>query len=173
MQVTKEEVLQEFQTSGFSPVVRRLVECLRPEIGRWALFDLYDHPVPTYSKGGLCIVGDAGHAATPHLGIGASVGLCDAAVLTELLAYDRVQDRAGIEAALKAYSQVRLPRGHEVVKLSRENGSALMFQDAKLGKDLEQIRDGYIARQTKIKGDDLEQDASEGKRLIDEMLSEL
>lgn len=167
MQVSKEEVLREFQTSGFSPVVQRLIECLRPEIGRWALFDLCDHPVPTCSKGRLYIVGDTGHAARPHLGIGASVGLCDAAVLAELLAYDRVQDRAGIGAALAAYSQMRLTQGHEVVKLSRENGSALMLQDPKFGNDLARIRDEYIARQTKIKEDNLEHGVAGGKKVID------
>ena len=33
---------------------------------KWALFNHL--PAPTYAKGNLCILGDAAHATTPHLG---------------------------------------------------------------------------------------------------------
>jgi 2-polyprenyl-6-methoxyphenol hydroxylase-like FAD-dependent oxidoreductase len=33
---------------------------------KWALFNHL--PAPTYTKGSLCILGDAAHATTPHLG---------------------------------------------------------------------------------------------------------
>ncbi|KAI8183532.1 FAD-dependent monooxygenase azaH [Colletotrichum sp. SAR 10_86] len=47
----------------------------------WGLFDLGDHPVPTFSRGRICLIGDAAHASTPHQGAGAGLCIEDAATL--------------------------------------------------------------------------------------------
>lgn len=172
VQATKDEVLKEFRDAKWSPVICRLVQCLHPQIGRWALFDLYDHPPPFYSKGRICVVGDAAHATTPHLGIGASVSLCDAAVLADLLAFEQVQDNKGLEAALVAYNKVRLAQGHELVQLSRRNGSALVFKDPDIGTDLTKLRDQFLSWGEKIKNDDIEQGVVAGRSVVEQYLVE-
>lgn len=172
VQATKDEVLNEFREAKWSPVICRLVECLHPQIGRWALFDLYENPPPSYSKGRICIVGDAAHATTPHLGIGASVSLCDAAVLADLLAFEQVQDNKGLETALVAYNEVRLAQGHELVQLSRKNGSALVFKDPNIGADLTKLRNQFLSWTEKVKSDDIEQGVVAGQALIGKYLSE-
>lgn len=168
--VKKEDVRREFQ--GWNPEVLRLVECLQPEIDQWALFDQYDHPLPTYTKGRICVVGDAAHATTPHLGIGASAAMYDAAILSELLAYVHTRDPASVTAALAAYSKVSLPRGHQLVRLSREMGGTTMYGDPVIGNDLAKIRDRILEWTAKVKEDDLSQDIEEAKAEIDKQLAQ-
>lgn len=56
------------------------------ELDKWAIFDIYGHPAPTFVRSQLCLAGDAAHAAAPHHGAGAGYGVEDSLVLAELLA---------------------------------------------------------------------------------------
>ncbi|RYP37153.1 hypothetical protein DL766_001622 [Monosporascus sp. MC13-8B] len=130
---TREELEVAFEEWG--PTVRNLV-CLLPEkMQKWAIFDAYDYPVPTYVSGRVCIAGDAAHASSPHHGAGAGIGVEDALALCALV--DMVattlaqtgnpagfqQGRAAtdlIVAALRVYDNVRRPRSQWLVESSRE-----------------------------------------------------
>jgi salicylate hydroxylase len=57
------------------PNVLALVGLLPDSLLRWALFDQYEYPVPSYHKGRVCIAGDAAHASSPHHGAGACLGV--------------------------------------------------------------------------------------------------
>ena len=52
---------------------------------QWGLFDLADHPLPTFYSGRILVIGDAAHASTPHHGSGAGFCMEDVAVLSSLL----------------------------------------------------------------------------------------
>ncbi|UQC78867.1 salicylate 1-monooxygenase SalA, partial [Colletotrichum lupini] len=82
-QTTRKEVADVFQDWG--PTVKSLIDLLPDEITKWAIFDTYDYPAPTYVKGRLCLAGDAAHASTPHHGAGAGMGVEDALALATLL----------------------------------------------------------------------------------------
>ncbi|RYP36924.1 hypothetical protein DL767_003172 [Monosporascus sp. MG133] len=130
---TREELEVAFEEWG--PTVRNLVNLLPEKMQKWAIFDAYDYPVPTYVSGRVCIAGDAAHASSPHHGAGAGIGVEDALALCTLL--DMVvttlaqpgnpagfqQGRAAtdlIVAALQVYDSVRRPRSQWLVESSRE-----------------------------------------------------
>lgn len=118
---SREEVTEAF--SNWNPAVCALLRLLPDELTKWAIFDMYDHPAPSYSQGRVCLAGDAAHASSPHHGAGAGFGVEDALALATVL--DKVQ-KSGVEkgralqAALKAYSSVRLERSQWLVQSSRE-----------------------------------------------------
>ncbi len=43
---------------------------LTVDVFNWAIFDLGDHPVPSFHKGRICISGDAAHDTSPRQGAG-------------------------------------------------------------------------------------------------------
>ncbi|KAF5560694.1 salicylate 1-monooxygenase [Fusarium napiforme] len=132
---TKEDLLHDFE--GFRPSVLNILDNTE-RLDRWAIFDLGGNPVPTFVKGRVCIIGDAAHASSPHHGAGA--GLCteDAAVLASMLARDRVQVGADIEAAFTAFDKSRRQRCQWVVQKSRRAGQ-LFERQTELGSDFGQV----------------------------------
>ncbi|EXF84394.1 salicylate 1-monooxygenase SalA [Colletotrichum fioriniae PJ7] len=126
---TRKEVADVFQDWG--PTVKSLIDLLPDEVTKWAIFDTYDHPAPTYVKERLCLAGDAAHASTPHHGAGAGMGVEDALALATLLEkgtkilqglprLTQHDKSALLEAMFRAYDIVRPPRGKWLVKSSRE-----------------------------------------------------
>lgn len=117
--------------AGWCPQLANFAK-LYPEEGlvKWGLFDMDQNPPPTYARGRACIVGDAAHASTPFLGVGACTGVEDALVLCALL--DKAHKTPGgdgsssrkdaLTQALQAYSRARLERGRWVHHTSREIG---------------------------------------------------
>ncbi|KAM5344927.1 hypothetical protein ACJ41O_010789 [Fusarium nematophilum] len=82
----------------------------------WAIFDLADNPLPTYTKDCVCLVGDAAHATSPHHGSGAGFCVEDAAVLAHILSDEKVTSRADIKYALEVYNLMRRERGNWLVQ---------------------------------------------------------
>lgn len=80
----------------------------------------------TYSRGNICIMGDAAHAMTPWQGSGASTSIEDALILETLLG--KVSHPAQISAAFKAYDEVRRPRTQRIVESSREVGKSKIIK---------------------------------------------
>ncbi len=62
------------------------MDLLPDEMDKWAVFDMKNHPAPSYSAGKVCLAGDAAHAVAPHLGSEAGLGIEDALALSTLLA---------------------------------------------------------------------------------------
>lgn len=124
---------------GWGPHMRELVSLLPEQISKYAIFDMYEHPAPTYAAGRVCLAGDAAHASSPFHGSGTTMGVEDALVLTDLLA--RVNETGKEErsrllvAALGAYSGVRMARSQWVVQNSREMGEMFEFRYAPAGRD--------------------------------------
>jgi 2-polyprenyl-6-methoxyphenol hydroxylase-like FAD-dependent oxidoreductase len=82
-------------------------------------YPIYDMPeLPTWHRGDVVLVGDAGHAVGPHAGQGASMAIEDALVLAACL--KRVERPA---MAFRRYEALRRDRVREVVKLTARNGS--------------------------------------------------
>ncbi|ORY45472.1 FAD/NAD(P)-binding domain-containing protein [Rhizoclosmatium globosum] len=73
---------------------------------------------PTYHKGKVMLIGDAAHGMVPNAGIGLLTGIEDVGVIREL--FSRFQDPQDISKVFTLYSQLRVPRGHDASKRSRE-----------------------------------------------------
>jgi salicylate hydroxylase len=148
---TKSEAMDAFATSG--PTVQTILSLLPEELDKWAIFDMYHHPVPSFAQGRACLAGDAAHASSPHHGAGAGCGIEDSLALAELLAkvnndrLDGTDRRAGlIQDALTVYNQARYERAQWLVQSSRIVGNMYEWQDPDVGNDPEKFVSDFAAR---------------------------
>ncbi|KAL2873683.1 hypothetical protein SGCOL_011166 [Colletotrichum sp. CLE4] len=153
---------------AFSPRMQKAIQLLKV-LDRWALFDLGDHPVPTFAKGRICLLGDAAHASTPHQGAGAGICIEDAAVMASLLADEKVRDSAGVEAAFAAFDASRRERGQWLIRESRRAGELYDLR-TEHGRDFDKLREEVYSQAEELWNFDLEgniRDALEdmGRRL--------
>jgi 2-polyprenyl-6-methoxyphenol hydroxylase-like FAD-dependent oxidoreductase len=76
-------------------------------------------PISPWGRGPVTLLGDAAHPMLPHAGQGAAQALEDAVVLGSSLR--DIEDQSAIEAALRRYERVRIPRTRAVVALAKRN----------------------------------------------------
>lgn len=112
---------------------------LRADLFEWAIFDLGDHPVPTFYRGRICISGDAAHATSPHHGAGAGFCIEDSAVMAELLADGRVRTSSDLESVFAAFDRSRRARSQWLVQSSRWIGDCYEWQAEGIGNDFRKI----------------------------------
>ena len=160
---TKSEVMAAFST--FGPAVRAVIGLLPDELDKWAIFDTFDHPVPTYVQSRLCLAGDAAHAAAPHHGAGAGFGIEDALVLATLInvagKYPCSKKAETIRTMLTVYDEARYERTQWLVHSSRMVGELFEWQDAHCGSDVEMFRREIEWRSHRIWDYDVEKMVSE------------
>lgn len=97
--------------------------------------DIVDRPpLPWWGKGRVTLLGDAAHAATPNLGQGACQALEDAVVLAHCLS-----QTSPIEAALRKYERLRIPRTTAITRESWQAGKLLQ-----LDSQLEFVRNWFM-----------------------------
>lgn len=137
--------------------VRSIIQFLPEQLNKWAVFDTYDHPVPYYSLGQVCLAGDAAHAACPHHGAGAGVGiedaLCLASVFEDVLKAPHYTDTPKseiISAAFKSYNGVRHERTQWLVQSSREVCDIYEWANPLTGDDPEKCFEEIKWRSHKI-----------------------
>ncbi|KHN98031.1 Aromatic-ring hydroxylase-like protein [Metarhizium album ARSEF 1941] len=116
----------EHRFSGWNPAIRALISLLPESFPSWAVFDLWEYPLPFYNKGRICVAGDAAHASSPHHGAGAGMGVEDALCLSVLLADASMKLRTGklskhqlLSSAFAVYSDARRARSQWLVNSSR------------------------------------------------------
>ncbi|KAI0469943.1 hypothetical protein GGR56DRAFT_684188 [Xylariaceae sp. FL0804] len=196
---TADELLATFR--GWCPAVRAIVGLLatdgRAPLDKWAIFDTYEHPAPTYAGGGVCIAGDAAHAASPHHGAGAGMGIEDGLALATVLGQavetlrGRGERRGGgsatmeepdgkvkkskgavVAAALSAYDAVRRERTQWLVRSSREVSKTYEWANPNCGNDPEKCRKDIEERAHKIWYFDIDGMISEAKSEFRKFLAE-
>ncbi|KAF7889831.1 uncharacterized protein EAF02_002246 [Botrytis sinoallii] len=84
----------------------------------WRLLDM--HPLPTFTKENLVLLGDAAHPYLPHQGQGAGSAIEDAAALAVVLPGD--VGKEDIQERLKLYEEIRMGRAHRIQEFSRVLG---------------------------------------------------
>lgn len=93
--------LIELRRSDRTPI-REILEASGP-IQRWPIHSL--PALRTWSRGRVCLIGDAAHASVPYLGIGGSLALEDAVVLAKC-----ARDIPGVEDGFAVFERLRRPR---------------------------------------------------------------
>lgn len=123
-QGTRDDVKAAF--TGWCPSVRDLIDRFPDTLSKWAIFDLWEYPVPGYNGGRLCLAGDAAHGSSPHHGAGACMGIEDALCLSTLMQKVVAEARENPEvkeqalrAAFTTYDAIRRIRSQWVVNSSR------------------------------------------------------
>ena len=166
----KSDAVRAFE--GFNSTVRSIIDMLPDELNKWAVFDTYDHPLPTFIKGRIALSGDAAHAAAPYHGAGAGMAVEDGAVLAHLLSevnadHDASQDPRRrvvlLKKALETYNAIRLERAQWLVQTSREVGHIYQWQDPRVGSDHAKVAEEIDWRCRKIWHYDIENMMAESK----------
>jgi salicylate hydroxylase len=160
--VDRETMEAEFSAWG-EPIQALISAVQRPE--RWFLFDHL--PAPTYVKGKVAILGDSAHASTPHQGQGAGMAFEDSLIMSHALG--QVLGTASgaslasvfdfdskVEAAFRAYDEVRRPRTQKICSTSREAGEMLEYVLPEIGDDLSKMEANLATRMNWIWDLDLE-----------------
>lgn len=93
--------------------VTEILDSTTGEIGKWPVYDLPS--LPRRHQGPVCLIGDAAHATSPHVGQGASLAMEDAIVLAKCL-----RDIEDVPNAFSAFESARRERVEDIVELSRE-----------------------------------------------------
>lgn len=130
---TIESVLGDFKDWG-SDIMELLKTINNPE--KLALFD--SQPAKTYTKGLLCLLGDAAHASTPHQGGGAAMAFEDVCTVGHLL--QKAHDPRGIKQAFHVFNKVRRVRTQRLVLTSRVAGRFFEFARGGIMDNIDSIR---------------------------------
>ena len=138
---------------------------------KWAIFDTGDHPVPTFFKGRICIVGDAAHATSPHHGAGAGFCIEDSAVLASLLSHESIASPADLETVFATFNDRRKERGQWLVQSSRRIGDCYEWRAEGVGGDFAKIEKEINERNGMIADVDVEQMCADARDDLGQRLS--
>jgi 2-polyprenyl-6-methoxyphenol hydroxylase-like FAD-dependent oxidoreductase len=87
--------------------------------------DIYDrNPLSSWGNGPVTLIGDAAHPMTPNTGQGAAQAIEDAVVLASCLSKYQTLD-----AALRSYEAIRIPRTSMIARLSRRIGAVAQVEN--------------------------------------------
>jgi salicylate hydroxylase len=122
---------------GWHPQVQRIIDAV-DETFIWAVLDR--KPISRWTYGRVTMLGDACHPMLPFMGQGGAQAIEDAAAITACL----LRHTDDLEAALKLYETVRLPRASKIQDGSWENktrfhmpdGPAQVERDALMAKGM-------------------------------------
>ena len=121
--------------AGWHPQVQRVIDAV-DETFIWAVLDR--PPISRWTYGRITMLGDACHPMIPFMGQGGAQAIEDAAAITACL----LQCGDDVEAALKLYETVRLPRATQIQNGSWDNKTRFHMPD---GPDQE-ARDAQMAK---------------------------
>ena len=108
--------------AGWHPQVQRVIDAV-DETFIWAVLDR--PPIERWTFGRITMLGDACHPMIPFMGQGGAMAIEDAASVTACL----VQCGDDVEAALKLYETVRMPRTAQVQNGSWDNKTRFHMPD--------------------------------------------
>lgn len=129
---------------------------------KWAMFHSpHDQP---YHRRRVCLLGDAAHATTPHMGAGAGMAIEDAFILGRLLG--SIRSAADIAKVFRAYDRIRRPRTQEIVTESKDNVSRFTATSRAKGEDLERLKAESHAKFGLVFDVDLYQSLSEALAIV-------
>ncbi|KAF2661102.1 mannitol 1-phosphate dehydrogenase [Lophiostoma macrostomum CBS 122681] len=155
----REDFIKRF--TGWNPALVELVgQYALPQ--KWALFDL-EHNMP-YCRGRIGLLGDAAHAATPHMGAGAGMAIEDAYILSNLIGFAKVSN--SMERIFKAYDAVRRPRTQKLVEYSKISGMAIDFLVPDIGDNTRRMKQRLEDMYRWLWHEDLEAQLVEAKNLL-------
>jgi salicylate hydroxylase len=156
---TKEDALRDFE--GWDPALVRLMSEFENR-DKWGFFDLRHNQ--KYYRSRVCLVGDAAHASTPHLGAGAGMAIEDAYILSNLLS--AAKNSQDLENCFRVYDTVRRPRTQKVVNNSRLAGACNEFVVEGIGDNNAKQSIDIDNRYRFVWNEDIEQHLVEARRLL-------
>ncbi|CAG7928169.1 unnamed protein product [Penicillium olsonii] len=121
---SKQEVVENYD--GWDSTVRKLIKLVDDnEVLEWKL--CLHHPLSTWIRGSVALIGDACHPMLPYVAQGAAQAVEDAAALGVVLS--AISSREEIPLALNAYEKSRKERAETVQQSGSENRITLHLPD--------------------------------------------
>lgn len=161
---TKEDALKDFE--GWDPTLVKIMSDFENR-DKWGFFDLRHSQ--KYFRRRICLLGDAAHASTPHLGAGAGMAIEDAYVLSNLLA--SIQSAGELENCFRTYDALRRPRTQKVVQDSRTAGLCSQLMKETVIDDNEKLATDIDARYRFIWDEDIVKELEEGRNMLKSLQS--
>ena len=103
---------------GTHPVYKKFIEGHEGDFPKIPLYDISF--LETWHKGHVCLIGDAAHPTSPHVGQGASMALEDSITLAKCL-----RDIKNTQQAFAKFQSLRKKRTEKMIKFSRLSGESL------------------------------------------------
>ena len=157
--VPRETMYDDFK--DWDPRIRRLLREFKTS-DQWSLWDLVHDE--EYNSGRVCLLGDAAHAAVPHLGSGAAMAIEDAYILGSLIA--EVPSGADLMTTFSAYDAVRRPRTQQLIQKSREAGEKHCLELPGVKDDLSALHEYSKEQYRWIWNLDLEKQLQDAKDIL-------
>jgi 2-polyprenyl-6-methoxyphenol hydroxylase-like FAD-dependent oxidoreductase len=101
---------------GDAEPIAQIIGSTEGAIERWPVYDVPS--LPTWHRGPVCLIGDAAHAISPHVGQGASLALEDAIELARCL-----RDLPDVQSAFAGFERLRRSRVEKMVREARRTGN--------------------------------------------------
>lgn len=103
----------------WDPRVVKILSRLPEKTLEWKLCDVEPMDNWTLPGGKIVLLGDAAHACLPSASQGAAMAIEDGGAIAEILS--RIESKSQIDAAVKAYQDLRMPRTADVRDSGRRN----------------------------------------------------
>ena len=92
---------------------------------RYVLIPIYDLPhLEKWHTQRICLIGDAAHGTSPHIGQGAAISMEDAVVLAKC-----IRDIPSLENAFEKFEELRKPRAERIVKEAQNTGKFVLTKN--------------------------------------------
>ncbi|BGP51778.1 hypothetical protein JCM10450v2_007734 [Rhodotorula kratochvilovae] len=164
----KEEMLDDF--ASFNDKIQKLLEAIdNPSI--WGIFSINKLTHVTDDR--VLLIGDAGHATTPHCGAGAGQAIEDAFFVSAFLTHSSILSASGaarkkaINRALELYEKERHPRAARVQEWSHAGGMLYEFLGPE-GSDLAKMKETLEGRMGWIWEFEGEEEVKRLEKLLEE-----
>lgn len=153
----REKMYKDYE--GWGKTVHDILKLMqKPDI--WALFNHL--PCEKYSKGRVCLIGDAAHASTPHQGAGAGMAVEDGYVMSKILA--SVRRPEDLAVAFEAFDYCRRERTQKLVTTSKDAGQLYDLELQGVRDNLDKAEQNLHCRMKWIWEHTLDGDVAEGRR---------
>ncbi|KAJ5307316.1 hypothetical protein N7476_007972, partial [Penicillium atrosanguineum] len=139
--VAHEAMIADFEGPDVDHRFRRLLNKAKPI--KWGFF--HHQNTSTYYRDRVVLLGDSAHASLPFQAAGASQGLEDALVLSNVLAkIHNTPDQGAvlgqyINAGFAAYDQIRRPRAQRQLERAYEMSQMIHLQHPESGSDMNKV----------------------------------
>lgn len=134
-----DSAVQDFEKWG-QPIIDLLKAMRQPQ--KWGLFD--SQAAKSYTKGLVCLLGDAAHASTPHQGAGAGMAFEDVCTLSHLL--KGAQTSQDIRDSFHIFNLIRMPRTQRLIDSSRAAGQVYEFAHQGIMDNIKRVRENLLVR---------------------------
>ncbi|KAH8597903.1 salicylate hydroxylase [Bisporella sp. PMI_857] len=141
----QETLEQAFSGWTNSPIASDMIKLLsgNPDLRAYSQWH-HEIDAQTFTRGHVCMMGDAAHAMAPWQGAGAGQAIEDAMILDAL--FGEVEDTQDLLTAFKVFDEVRRSRSQKIIHSSAHTGRIMCGREPGVGLNPERVREALGPR---------------------------